>query len=120
MAGGSSGRWRTAVNRGDIYMVSLDPTQGHEQRGHRPVLIVSPTAFNEATRLPVVLPITNGGHFARRLGFAVPLAGTRTTGIIRCDQPRVLDLQVRGATWVESLAAEVLDEVLARTVTLFQ
>jgi mRNA-degrading endonuclease toxin of MazEF toxin-antitoxin module len=28
-------------------MVSLDPTQGHEQRGHRPGLITSPTAFNE-------------------------------------------------------------------------
>ncbi len=101
-------------------MVSLDPTQGHEQRGHRPVLIVSPTAFDEATKLPVVLPITNGGDFARRLGFAVPLAGTRTTGIIRCDQPRVLDLQVHGATRVEALPPEILDEVLARAITLLQ
>ncbi len=101
-------------------MVSLDPTQGHEQRGHRPVLIVSPTAFNEATKLLVFLPITNGGDFARRLGFAVPLAGTRTTGIIRCDQPRVLDLQARGATRVEALPPEILDEVLARAVTLLQ
>ena len=49
-------------------MVSLDTFQGHEQSGHRPVLIVSPTAFNNATRLPVVLPITNGGEFARRIG----------------------------------------------------
>ncbi len=101
-------------------MVSLDPTQGHEQRGHRPVLIVPPTAFDEATKLPVVLPITNGGDFARRLGFAVPLAGTRTTGMTRCDQPRVLDLQVRGATRVEALPPEILDEVLARAITLLQ
>ena len=108
------------MNRGDVYSVSLDPTQGHEQRGHRPVLIISPAAFNEATRLPVVLPITDGGDFARRLGFAVPLVGTRTTGIVRCDRPRVLDLSVRGATWVERLPADVLDEVLARAITLFQ
>ncbi len=108
------------MNRGDIYMVSLDPTLGHEQQGHRPVLIISPTAFNLVTKLPVVLPITSGGEFARRIGFAVPLAGTKTTGVIRCDQPRVLDLHARGGRRVESLHAELLDDVLAKTATLFQ
>ena len=63
------------MNRGDIYLVSLDPTEGREQRGSRPVLLVSPTEFNEATKLPVVLPITNGGDFARRLGFAQVRSG---------------------------------------------
>jgi mRNA interferase ChpB len=108
------------MNRGDIYMVSLDPTLGHEQSGQRPVLVVSPTKFNEATKLPVVLPITSGGEFARRLGFAVPLSGTKTTGIVRCDQPRVLDLQARGGRKVDTLPPEILDEVLARVVTLFE
>ena len=42
-----SGRWRTVVmERGDIYLVSLDPTRGHEQQGRRPVLVVSAGAFN--------------------------------------------------------------------------
>ena len=59
------------MERGDIYLVSLDPTAGHEQRGRRPVLIVSPGAFNRLTRTPVVLPITTGGNFARTAGFAV-------------------------------------------------
>jgi mRNA interferase ChpB len=108
------------MNRGDIYMVSLDPTQGHEQRGHRPVLIISPTAFNLATKLPVILPITSGGEFARRIGFAVSLTGTKITGVVRCDQPRVLDIQARGGKKVESLSPEILDDVLARAVTLFQ
>jgi mRNA-degrading endonuclease toxin of MazEF toxin-antitoxin module len=53
--------WRGPMKRGDIYLVSLDPTTGHEQSGSRPVLIVSPAEFNEATKLPVILPITNGG-----------------------------------------------------------
>lgn len=108
------------MNRGDIYTVSLDHTLGHEQQGHRPVLIISPTAFNRATRLPIVLPITSEGEFARRIGFAVPLAGTRTTGIVRCDQPRVLDIEARHGKKVEALPAELLDEVLAKTITLFQ
>lgn len=108
------------MNRGDIYLVSLDPTQGHEQQGFRPVLVVSPTAFNQATRLPVVLPITNGGGFARRIGFAVELGGTRTTGVVRCDQPRVLDLAARQGRRVETVPDDVMDEVLARVVTLFE
>jgi mRNA interferase ChpB len=107
------------MKRGEIYMVTLDPTMGHEQRGHRPVLIVSPTSFNEATKLPVVLPITSGGAFARRILFAVPLAGTKTTGVVRCDQPRVLDIKARNGRRVETIPSEILDDVLARTATLF-
>lgn len=108
------------MKRGDVYMVDLEPTQGREQRGHRPVVIVSPDDFNRATGLPVILPITNGGDFARRLGFAVPLADTKTTGVVRCDQPRVLDLNARNGKKVETLPAAIMDEVLARTATIFE
>ncbi len=107
------------MNRGDIYFVSLEPTAGREQRGYRPVLVISPTAFNEATKLPVILPITNGGEFAKKIGFAVPLSGMQMTGVVRCDQPRVLDIMARGGRKVESLPADILDEVLAITAVLF-
>jgi len=108
------------MNRGDIYMVSLDPASGHEQRGQRPVLVISPTAFNEATKLPVIVPITSGGEFARRIQFAVPIAGIRTTGVVRCDQPTVLDLSARGGRRVDTLPAEILKDVLAKVITLFE
>ncbi|MVZ97701.1 type II toxin-antitoxin system PemK/MazF family toxin [Sphingorhabdus sp. IMCC26285] len=108
------------MNRGDIFMVSLNPTLGREQQGHRPVLIVSPTEFNAATQLPVVLPITNGGDFARRLGFAVEISGIKTTGVVRCDQPRVLDIAERGGRKVDSLPEAQLEDVLARVATLFE
>jgi mRNA interferase ChpB len=108
------------VKRGDIYMVSLDPTEGREQRGSRPVLVVSATAFNIATQLPVVCPITNGGDFARRIGFAVTLNGIKTTGVVRCDQPRVLDLTTRHARKVDTLPVDLMDEVLARLNPIFQ
>ena len=107
------------MNRGDIFLVSLDPTQGREQQGGRPVLIVSPTLFNETTRLPVICPITNGGNFVRRIGFAVPISGIKTTGVVRCDQPRVLDLVARQGRKVETLPPAILEEVLARLATLF-
>ena len=109
-----------ALRRGDIYLVSLDPTAGHEQRGSRPVLVVSPDKFNAATQLPVVVPITNGGDFARRLGFVVEITGIKTTGFIRCDQPRALDLSARAARKVDTLPAEIMEDVLAKMATLFE
>jgi mRNA interferase ChpB len=107
------------MRQGEIWMATLEPTRGREQRGHRPVLIVSRDRFNAVTRLPVILPITNGGGFATRLGFAVPLAGVKTTGVIRCDQPRVLDLEERGGRMVEMIPADVLQDVLSRLLTVF-
>ena len=108
------------MKRGDIYLVSLDPTAGHEQCGSRPVLVVSPSEFNKATKLPVICPITSGGDFARRIGFSVPITGIQTTGVVRCDQPRVLDLAARNARKVDTLPAAIMDEVLARVATLFE
>jgi mRNA interferase ChpB len=110
------------LKRGDIYLVALEPTRGHEQQGTRPVLIVSPDRFNEATRVPIVVPITSGGAFARNLGFAVSLsgAGTQTTGVIRCDQPRPVDLAARNGRRLESVPADIVEDVLARIAVLFE
>jgi mRNA-degrading endonuclease toxin of MazEF toxin-antitoxin module len=110
------------MKRGEIWLVSLDPTSGHEQKGRRPVLIVSPEAFNRITKLPVILPITSGGSFARMAGFAVPLtgAGTKTTGVVRCDQPRTIDLAARGGRKLESIPNAVMDEVLGRISPIFE
>ena len=110
------------MERGDIYLVSLDPTSGHEQQGTRPVLVVSPEAFNRLTRTPVVLPITSGGNFARTAGFAVSLmgSGTQTTGTVRCDQPRALDIGSRCGRKLESVPQSVLDEVLAKVAPIFR
>ncbi len=109
------------MKRGDIYLVSLDPTEGHEQQGTRPVLIVSPDKFNTLTKVPIVVPITSGGSFARTAGFAVSLdsAGTRTKGVVRCDQPRPIDLSARKARKLESVPEAIIDDVLAKIVTLF-
>jgi mRNA interferase ChpB len=109
------------VERGDIYLVALDPTSGHEQQGTRPVLVISPGAFNRLTKTPIVLPITSGGSFARTAGFAISLtnAGTQTTGVVRCDQPRALDIGARHGRKLESIPKAIIDEVLAKVRTLF-
>ena len=106
------------MNRGDIYLVSLDPTSGHEQKGIRPVLVISPEPFNKLTKTPLVVPITTGGNFARVAGFTVDLIGTKTVGVVRCDQPRVLDLVARKAKKLERVSTDVMDDVLAKLATL--
>ena len=110
------------MKRGDIWLVSLDPISGHEQQAARPVLVVSPLAFNELTGTPIVVPIITGGRFARRHGFAVSLdeAGIRTQGVVRCDQPRALDLDARNGRCVDTAPGNIVDEVIARLAALFE
>lgn len=110
------------MKRGEIWLVSLDPTSELEQKGRRPVLIVSPEAFNRVTRVPIVIPVTSGGSIARTAGFAVTLsgAGTRTTGFVRCDQPHALDLLARRGKRLESVPDLVMDEVLAKLTPIFE
>lgn len=109
------------MKRGEIWLVSLNPTSGHEQQGMRPVLIVSPDEFNELTKTPVVLPITTRSNFARTRGFAVSLdeSGTRTVGIVRCDQPRALDIPARLGRYLEKVPQSIVEEVLAKVRVLF-
>jgi mRNA interferase ChpB len=110
------------MERGDVFLVSLDPASGHEQQGRRPVLVISPGKFNRLTGVPIVLPITSGGGFARTAGFAVSLtgAGTQTTGVVRCDQPRALDLRARAAKKLETVPDHIVDEVLSKVIPLFE
>ena len=53
------------IERGDIYLVNLNPVQGREQAGRRPVLVLSVNAIN---RLPLVVTVvigTKGENVAR-------------------------------------------------------
>lgn len=107
--------------RGEIWHINLDPTQGKEQQGTRPVLIVSDKEFNRAG-LVLICPITQGGNQARYAGFAVPLmnTGTQTHGVVMCNQARTVDCMARGAKFVEDVPDYVMDDVLARVQTLLE
>lgn len=109
------------MERGDIYLVSLDPASGREQQGRRPVFVATRSEFNRMTGAPVVLPITTTGNFVRMAGFSVSLMGVgiQTTGVVRCDQPRTVDLKSRGAKKIERAPQFVIDEILAKVSPLF-
>lgn len=102
--------------RGEIYHLDLSPVRGREQAGKRFVYVLSPADEN----LAIVLPISTGITLARNQGFAVTLmgAGTKTTGVIICNQPRTVALRERGAKRIETAPEVVTQEVLLRIAPL--
>lgn len=109
------------MDRGDIFDVDLDPTKGREQRGRRPVLVVTTKEFNQHNA-PIVCPITGGGESSRLKGFAVSLSGTgmKTDGVVLCNQPRTLDISARRGKRIERAPESVVDEVLAALQDLLE
>lgn len=100
--------------RGDILELNLDPTHGREIRGSRPVLVLSADAFNKASGLLLVAPITQGGTVSRENGFSVTLmgAGTKTHGVVLCDQTRTIDARARKFRRIEKAPPAIVGEAL--------
>ena len=106
--------------RGDVWHIDLDPTKGSEQQGARPVVVLSPHAFN---RLGLILacPVSQGADYARERGFAVSLmgCGSVTQGVVLCHQLRTLAYKARHrARFIESLPEDITVEIIARVQTL--
>jgi mRNA-degrading endonuclease toxin of MazEF toxin-antitoxin module len=77
-------------------------------------------AFQPHHESPHSIPITSNGNFARAVGFALPLTGSNTTGTVRCDQSRALDLASRRGSKLESVPDAVVNEVLAKPSPIFE
>lgn len=99
-------------------MVRLDPSKGGEQFGFGPVVVVSPSPFNQGSGLSIVLPITSGANIARKVRHGVKISGIETNGIVRCDQPRVLDMNAREGRKIDELPPAQIDEAMARLAAL--
>ena len=78
----------TAPKRGDVYLVSLDPTQGREIRKTRPCVIVSPDELNAHLSTFLVAPMTTGGH---PYPFRIACRFQKKDGYIVLDQLRTVD-----------------------------
>ena len=99
------------AKQGDIIWLTLDPQARHEQKGRRPVVVVSNNTFNEFTKSgAMICPITNTD---REIPIQPKLDDrTKTSGVIMCDQAKILDLQVRNAEFIESVPEDILFEIV--------
>lgn len=50
------------VTRGDVYLVSLDPTRGSKIKKTRPCLVISPNEMNRHIKTVIVAPMTTKGR----------------------------------------------------------
>jgi mRNA interferase MazF len=97
--------------KGDFVSVTFDARAGHEQRGHRPAMVVSNDLFNQRTGLAFVCPVTS----MRRdfpLHVEIP-EGQAVTGFVMVEQLKSIDYRARGAKRIAAAPAAVLDEALA-------
>jgi len=81
---------RLVPRRGDVFLVSLEPTVGSEIRKTRPCLVVSPDELNQHLRTVIVAPLTTGGH---PYPFRVSCRFQRRQGVVVLDQLRTVDSQ---------------------------
>ena len=95
--------------QGDIVYLDFDPQAGHEQRGRRPVFVVSNYTYNKVTRMALVCPITNTDRsFPLHVGLN---NRAQTTGFIMCEQVKALDIAVRNASFYEKTPDDIVQEV---------
>jgi len=75
---------------GDIVWLNFTPQAGHERAGHRPVLMLSPAAYNGKTSLMICCPLTTR---IKNYPFEVLIAGTPANAVLP-DQMKSLDWRV--------------------------
>lgn len=96
--------------QGDIVYLDFNPQAGHEQMGRRPAVVISNNMFNRFSKMLMVCPITNTN---KKHPFHVELdSRTKTTGVILCDQAKMLDLGARNASFAEKLPEDLLNEAV--------
>jgi mRNA interferase MazF len=83
------------MQRGDIYFVNLSPTQGREQAGYRPVLVVSADAINHQPLVVTVVVGTSASRVSRNYPTNVRVtaaeSGLPHDTVFLCFQLRSLD-----------------------------
>lgn len=96
--------------KGDFVTLTFDPQSGHEQRGRRPALVISNIAFNRATGLAIVCPLTNTD---RRIPFHLPVYASSLTGFVMVEQVKSVDYNARQSRFVEAAPSQLVEDVVA-------
>jgi mRNA interferase MazF len=81
--------------RGEVWLVAFDPTQGHEQAGVRPALVITVDTFNASPAgLVTVLPITSKPRAVRtRIEIRPPEGGLTLPSFVIGEQTRTISTQ---------------------------
>jgi mRNA interferase MazF len=104
--------------RGDIVWLNFNPQSGHEQKGKRPALVISPKEYNEKVGLGLFCPITSK---IKNYPFEVKIDSKKIDGVILSDQIKSLDWKTREIEFITKITPEKIDEVISKIgVLLFE
>ena len=106
----------SSPRRGEVYLISLDPTKGREIRKTRPYAIISPDELNEHLSTFIVAPMTTGEH---PYPFRIPCRFQGKDGFIVLDQLRTVDRH-RLVRRLGKVTASTLQKVLGTLQEMFQ
>ena len=101
--------------KGDLVILTFDPSSGHEQKGRRPALIISNEVFNKALGLAIACPITNTD---RNFPFHIKLEAKNLKGYIMTEQIKSIDFNARKVKFVEKVDEDTLNQVLGITKSI--
>lgn len=112
----------SAPERGDLIVIDFNPQAGHEQKGRRTGIVLSPKSFNDATGFALICPTTNqqkGYPFEVELPApGVPVSkGFPVTGVVLVDQVKSMDWSARRVQILGRAPKEVIDDCLAKIAT---
>ncbi len=101
------------LKQGQIIKIMLNPTEGHEQSGYRPALIVSNEDFNQLCGGMVkVMPITSS---KKMFPLHIPLPQLKNIhGVVELEHERSLDLSFRSFRLVDEVPQEFLADLLKK------
>lgn len=103
--------------QGDIIKLDLNPRLGHEQRGFRPVIVLSNNIISQYTNVVIVAPISTT---QRRLPLYRDLPDSLITkGTVLLDQLVTLDYKARPFQFIEEVPADFLLRLLDVTQRIF-
>ena len=103
------------VNRGDIWLVALDPVLGSEIQKSRPCVVVSPAEMHDALRTAIVAPMTTK---SRPAPYRIPVTHAGKRGLVLLDQLRAID-KVRLIHRLGAVSAGTLKQTLATLRDVF-
>jgi len=103
------------TRRFDVFLISLDPTQGSEIRKTRPCLVISPDEMNEHIRTVIVAPMTTKG---RPYPTRVPCTFQGKRGQVVLDQIRTVD-KTRLVKRLGTISRAAQDKVLDTLQEMF-
>ena len=98
--------------------LDFNPGSGHEQKGKRPAVVVSPKEYNEKVGLGLFCPITSK---IKGYPFEVRIVNAKISGVVLADQIKSLDWKARGAEYIAKVTPEEMDEITNKfSVLIFE